>query len=417
MKEYQGFHQSISRIPPERLMKYPLMKQSIFSNMVYGKILKRFGIMQMMSFHKIRKKTPKATFPYMPHKLPENAYLYDFHFHSYYSDGRGTFKDILLEINRKKHLNGLAITDHPYHLSETSVQLATERMSGATLNNTHKIPAEKVITHSYEFQNLIDRFKKSGKFSEDFISFPGSCEFFTKLEDDDDTEVELIVLGVSKDFVKKNGGIKRLTNYCHAVELIEKVHDDNGLVIIPHPFFFTRAHKLFRFKLSRNSRPDAIEALNYTTGFIYDEAYHGFLDQLPFSNQTKIISHNFGYFNWMATIISQENNYGKYFDYPLAREVARVGSSDAHFHNMIGAAATMINEPIHSIEDLRRVFRKRETTPILNPIWSQITKRSDVFNEIIEAYGDLIMENFRKQSSYRWLIAKIIVDLFALLFD
>ncbi len=338
----------------------------------------------------------------MPSQVPPGSALYDFHFHSYYSDGRGTFRDILDEIRKKKHLNGLTITDHPFQL-------------GKDLSD--KIPSEKVILHSYQFKELVDEYKKEGLLSEDFNAFPGSCEFYTKLKEASDTEVELIALGLPKDFVERNGGIKRLTDFCTAPELIEKVHENNGLVIVPHPFFFTKAHELFRFKLSRNTRPDALEAINYTTGFINDKAYQNFLEQLPFSDETISIAHNFGYFNWMATIISQCNNYGKYFDYPIAREIATVGSSDAHFIQMIGAAATLFKEPIRSIDDLRKAFEKKQTQPIYNPLWCRTTKRFDVYKEIWDTYGGFVNEGITKRSHSQWLLIKMITDIVSFFFD
>ncbi|MHA1147558.1 MAG: PHP-associated domain-containing protein [Promethearchaeota archaeon] len=402
MVNQSHLHQSVSRIKPSRLAQVRIPKQSNLADLFFGRLLKRFGITQILTYHKIRKRNPKMVYPYMPKKFPEDAYLYDFHFHSYYSDGRGSFRDILNEISLKKHLNGLTITDHPYHL-------------GKDLND--KIPSERVIKQSFQFQKLIENYKRKGKLTLDFISFPGSCEFFCKLNDHSDAEIELILLGVSKDFVQRNGGVKKLTNLCHAVELIEKVHDDNGLVIVPHPFFFTSAHKLLRYKLSRYSRPDAVEAINYTTGFISDKAYYPFLEQLPFSDQTKTIAHNFGYFNWMTTIVTQKNNYGKYFDYPLARKIGAVGSSDAHFFTMIGAASTLIKEQIHSIEDLRRVFHKKQTQPIYNPLWSINTEKKDVYKEIWDAYGTYVNEGITKHSFFQWILAKTIVDITSFFFD
>ncbi len=338
----------------------------------------------------------------MPKILPENAHLYDFHFHSYYSDGHATFKDIIEEIIRKRHLNGLTITDHPYRL-------------GAAINE--KIPSDKVIHHSFQFQEVVEEFKNEGKLSNDFMCFPGSCEFFTRLKEDSDLEVELIALGVPNDFIEDNGGVKRLTELCTAEELIEKIHENSGLVIIPHPFFFTSAYKLLKLKLTKITRPDAFEGINYTTGFINDNAYQNFLEQLPLCKETKSIAHNFGYFNWMATTISQLNNYGKKFDYPLARELATVGSSDAHFSTMIGAAATLVNEPIRSIEDLRRVFSKKQTQPIYNPLWCRNTDKFDVYKEIWEAYGPFVNDGIVNRSKAQWILAKTITDIVSFFFD
>ena len=395
-------HQRVSRIPPHKLVEHPIPKQTFLSDLLFGKVLKKFGISQIMTYHKTRKREAELTYPYMPRRLPKDSYLYDFHFHSYYSDGRGTFQDILNQIRRKGHLNGLCITDHPYHPGE---------------DFREKIPTDKVIEHSFEFQELIEEFKKRGKLSNEFTSFPGSCEFYTRLDEDTEDEVELIVLGVPRDFISANGCLKRLTDCCHAVELIEKVHDNNGLVIVPHPFYMTRAHELFRRDLPRNSRPDAIETINYTTGFMYDSAFHGFLSQLPFFKQTRTISNNFGYFNWMSTVISQPNDYGKHFDYPLARNVAPVASSDAHFQTCIGAASTISRRPLRSVEDLREIFHERSTVPILNPRWKDSTRRWEVFKEIWDAYGSFVNDGIKEQPFFKWILAKTIVDITSLVFD
>ena len=405
MKNEINFHTSFSKIPPHNLVKYPVRKQSPLSNLIFGKILKKYGLVQIRTYYKTKRRNHKIIFPYMPKRLPNNAYLYDFHTHTRYSDGRGNFKEILMQISKKKHLNGIAITDHPWKPRS---------------NKEIRIIEKKVVSRSFKFSYLVDKFKKKGKLPDNFISFPGSCEFMTKLnEDNPKTEIELIALGISKDFIEKNGGLKHITN-SYAVDLIEKIHDDNGLVILPHPFFSTRAHELLRYKLSKNSRPDAMEGINYSIGFLSDETYQEFFKKLPFSSQLKVICKVFGYFNWMSTIISQENDFGKHFNYPIAKNIATVGSSDAHFLSMVGAACTVIMEPITSIEDIRKVFSKRKTIPILNPLWGYNTEKKEVFNEFWEEYGKLIndrISHVKKQPFIKIILVKVFIDILSYILD
>ena len=63
-----------------------------------------------------------------------------------------------------------------------------------------------------------------------------------------------------------------------------------------------------------------MEAINYTIGLLSNDFYHEFLEKFSFSRELKLIGEKLGYLNWMATIISQKNSYGRYFDYPVARE-------------------------------------------------------------------------------------------------
>ena len=356
----------------------------------------------MTSFHMTRKKIGNAVFPYMPEHLPNDAYLYDFHSHTANSDGRGSFEDILMEISQKHHLNGLALTDHPWHLGK---------------DMKTRIPDEKVIPRSFQFHKLAEEFKKKGKLPQNFTTFPGSCEFFMKLgEKFPGSEIELIAIGLPEDFLKDVNDLKKLTSG-YAPEFIEKVHDNNGLVIVPHPFYFVRSYELFNSNSSRNSQPDAIESINYTIGFLADDGFYDLWKKLPFSDEVRYIGFNFGYFNWIATIITQENNFGKDFNsYPLARKVATLGSSDAHFKSMLGAACTLVREPITSIEDLRRVFKQKKTMPIYNPIWKENTNKFTVFKEVWNTYGDKINNGLTERSLLFWCASKFLVDFLAYFF-
>ncbi|MGQ4874008.1 MAG: PHP-associated domain-containing protein [Promethearchaeia archaeon] len=405
MLDNNCMHKSFCPIPPEKVVKFPIRRQSPLSDILLGKTLRNYGIMQIMSYHLTRRFYPKITEPYMPKKIPENAYLYDFHSHTKYSDGSGTYKDVLDAICLKKHLSGIAITDHPYlakHLQD------------------NRLLTEKVIERSFKFDKLASEYKRRGKIPEHFLTFPGSCEFFTSLDEENkSSEVEIIGIGLPKDFIQANGGIKRLTIHSNALELIEIIHENNGLVIIPHPFHKTRIAELFRKKLSKNSTPDAVETINYIVGFLADDAYYDFFKMLSESlaPEIKSICQNFGYFNWMATMIAYKNNNGKPFKYPIATKIAPVGSSDAHFISMIGAGCTLIKEPVSCLEDLRKIFHKRKTIPMLNPIWGKKTSKKEVYREIWDKYGDIINEMIKKESFIKFATAKVFVDMVSYLFN
>jgi len=394
--------QSVSKIPPYNLIKYPILKQTPIFNLLFDKLLKKYGLSQIVTYKKNRKRNPRATFPYMP-SLPEasnDIYLYDFHSHTSFSDGQGTHEEILMDISQKKHLTGIAFTDHPWHkYKEKEI----------------RIPNNKAIIQSYKGHEVALELKKKGKLPEEFVTFPGSCEFFVKIDENSkEADIELIALGVPIDFIEKNGGLFRLTHRS-AAEFIEIVHDNNGLVIVPHPFYFNQSFLLLKSrKGSRNSSPDAMEAINYTIGLLSNDFYHEFLEQFSYSRELKLIGEKLGYLNWMATIVSQKNDYGKYFDYPVAREIAPVGSSDAHFRSMVGAACTVLKEPIDSIEDLRYVFKKRATLPVFNSLWDKNADKTEVYKEIWEGYGDTINDGIKKikaSSHFKLILTKILIDM------
>jgi len=395
-------HQSVSKIPPKNLVKYrALIKQTPISNFFFGKIIKKFGLNQLGTYLKTRKKNPTITFPYMPNVILNDAYLYDFHVHSTYSDGTGSYKDILMEVCNKKHINGIAITDHPFRRESTRFVRYVD---------------EKAIKRSFKLNSFVQDFKNKGKFPENFITFPGSCEFLAKLDDNNHAEVEIIALGVSENFVEKNGGIKQITRG-YALELIEKIHDDNGIAIIPHPFYATRAHELLKLnKLSKYSQPDAYEGLNYSIGFLYDTAFYDFFEELAYSHQLKTISILFGYFNWISQIIGQNNTFGKHFNYPLARKISSIGCSDAHPVCMVGAACTLFREPIESLEDLRKKLYKKQSIPLFNPLWSQRTNKKRVYDEIWKGYGEFIekgISRIKNQPFFKLIYYKILINMFS----
>jgi len=405
MHKKEGVIGSWSKVPPHNIVKYPILKQSFLENIIFGKIFKRFGLKQLGSYYRTMIHDPRGVYPYMPKTIPNEVYLYDFHTHTAFSDGKGDFKQILLDVQRKKHLNGLAFTDHPWYLDK----------------NGNRIPEDKVIHHSFKAQKLVEQLKSQGKLKENFITFPGSCEFFMKLDEKyPKSGIELIALGVSKDFIEKNGGLKRITNG-YAIEFIEKVHSDNGLVIVPHPFYFTRANELLQSKeLGKNSTPDAFEGLNYMIGFLFNEAFYSFYEKIkPIHQELIFLSRFFGYFNWMSTIISQKNCFGKYFNYPMARKIAAVGSSDAHFRSMVGAGCTMTRESIQSFEDLRNALKNKTGLPMINIKWSHSTEKAEIFSEIINEYAPKINDLIRNSNEgllNKLVLLKIIIKFLSFIF-
>ncbi len=386
---------------------YPIAKQSFLENILFSKVLKRTGFKRMGAYFRTTLRNPNAIYPFMLESLPEDAFLYDFHSHTQYSDGKGDFRHILLEIERKQHLNGLAFTDHPSYYDRVKKEYFIE---------------PKVIRRSFKAQKIADRLKRQGKINEEFVTFPGSCEFAVRLkEDKPSSEIELIALGIPEDFVKKNGGIRKIARM-DALNFIENVHDDNGLVIVPHPFWFTRAHELLKMKkLSRNATPDAFESQNFTIGFLINEALHPYFEKVkPFYRELIFLSKIFGYFNWIATIISEANPYGRHYDYPIARKIAAVGSSDAHFMSMVGAGCTMTREPIHSFEDLRNVFKQKKGTPMLNAKWALNTETNEWFAEVIEEYGPKINDLIRNSNLgliNKLLVLKIVIKTLVSIFS
>ena len=367
-KSKSPLYMSGSKVPPKNVVKVPIIKQNPLLNIIYNGYLSKYGLMQLSTYHKTKRRFGNTLCPYRPSIIPEKSSLYDFHMHTCYSDGTATYKQILDDIVQKNHLDGLAITDHPFHLTQ---------------DGKKRILDEKVLKRSYRFKKLVNDYKAKGKIPEHFTTFPGSCEFFMRLSEEYPNDIiEIIALGLPEDFIANFGGVKKIAN-SYAQEFMEKVHEENGLIILPHPFYMVRSHAILKKrKVNQKAMPDAVETINYTVGFMADKSYNSFFNKLPFPKQLKAIMSNFGYFNWMTTVVSQKNDYGKDFDFPVARKIAQVGNSDGHFRNMIGAASTLIKTKIENLEDLRKIFHKKATLPIYNKIWSQNTEIKQVYHEI-----------------------------------
>lgn len=360
-------------IPIEKIIEnYKISKQPPILNYVLKKISGRFGLTQVLAYKRTLKRWGRGIKPYMPKKLPENSHLYDFHSHTSISDGAGTHQSILEILSKKQCLDGLVFSDHPWFIKNKF--------------DSKRIDNPKVIDQSFKAQEIIEDFKKKGKLQEHFISFPGSCEFAVRLSEKyPNSEIELVTLGLPRTIINDLGGLKRIKNM-YAPDFIEKIHDNNGIVILPHPFHFIRGYELLRMKLSKNSRPDGFESQNHAIGFLAEKRTEEFFDKLNMGFEIKFLAGLFGYFNWMASICSSANNYGKDFDFPVATSIAKIGSSDAHLENFVGASCSLVQKKLGNLEDLRNVLKNKETKPIMNPIWFKNTTQEVVLEELLNLY-------------------------------
>lgn len=395
---------SFTSLPPEKIVRYSLPRFP-FIDKFFSLFLKKYGFTQLGSFFRVLKRQPELVYPYMNKSSQEKTYRHDFHSHTHYSDGKGDFKHNLYQMVRKKHLDGIAFTDHPWHLDE----------------NENRILDDKVIHRSYDAVKRVEMLKKNGKLPEHFITFPGSCEFFVQSDIYSEKTIEMIALGLPRDFIEDNGGLTKIIAM-KPDEFVERVHDCNGITILPHPFYFTSAHLLLKRKdLTRNSTPDAFEGINYTIGFLFDKNYEPLFEKVRnLSDELKLLSKFFGYGNWMSRLISERNNLGKSFDYPVAQKIASVGSSDAHFSEMIGGGCTIFKQPIETFEDLRLAIKKRKSIPTLNHKWSENSQQIDVYGEILDKYRPKLNKMIQIEDVgflNKIKLAKIVLSLLSILLE
>ena len=192
------------------------------------------------------------------------AMFLDMHAHTRFSDGKMSVKDVVNVAIRKK-LRGIVVTDHD------------------TLNGS--LALMKYVRR----RNLR------------ILTFPGA-EISTK-------EAHILIYNVSK-----------IPRFETAVELIDKVHDENGIAVFAHPF-----GRLFllEYPLVRNNEAlwkiDAIECVN---------------GRVPMRSNLKALE--------------LARGYGK----PC------IGGSDAHIPEEIGVAYTIVNEEISSFDDFLNAILK-----------------------------------------------------------
>ncbi|MHA1299068.1 MAG: PHP-associated domain-containing protein [Candidatus Helarchaeota archaeon] len=296
-------------------------------------------------------------YPYLP---PDTeGYYYDGHMHSTCSDGRYTIEEIVQYISKSKYkgrwvLDGMSLSEH---------SLFPEHEIAKTFKGYGN---DKIIHHSYKFAKIINEYKKMGKLPEHFITFPGSGEFNTgHFEDEDSWHREILVYGVSENFIEKLGGCEKIA-YIQPVEFIEKVHDDNGIAILAHPYAPPGIHN----NLKAWEKADGIESLNACSGLPCDDVVKENLYRLKkrktkhpiiLKEGTKIISNLLfiiGYINWISERLAKKWN------------VPVVGNSDAHDMALIGSGCTCVEDPFESLEDFRKALKKRKTRAIFNPRWN-----------------------------------------------
>ncbi|GAB4329836.1 MAG: hypothetical protein Kow0069_37480 [Promethearchaeota archaeon] len=287
-------------------------------------------------------------------------FLYDLHCHTRWSDGGATPKEVLRRVAAWGHLDGLAITDHPW----------TRRLRGVD----RRAPNEKVVRNSFRAAREANALVAAGKLPEHFATFPGSAEFASRLDaDHPSTGVELVGLGLPENFVREAGGLRRLRRL-NALELVDAIHDAGGLVVLPHPFYFTSAG----YSKGLVGAVDAFELLNHTTGVWADPATHPLHRRLLSGETLRRLSALFSYFNWRTCLLAASLG---------SACPALVGSSDAHVASLAGAAASAVPEPLDGLEGLRAALKRRRTAPCLNPRWEAVADADRVLGEAWDRWG------------------------------
>lgn len=127
-------------------------------------------------------------------------------------------------------------------------------------------------------------------------------------------EGHIIALGVHEIIPRK----------LSADETIQKIHDQGGIAIIPHPYDpVSECVKISILKV----RPDAVETMN--------------ADAL-----------SFGISNYLARRDARKFN------------LPQVGSSDSHIPESIGDCYTLIDSATRSVDDILSAIRKGKTHPV-----------------------------------------------------
>lgn len=279
-------------------------------------------------------------YPYLPPESKDYHY-YDFHCHTIHSDGSPSHDQIVKFISNSNHLSGFATTDHLFHSHITD--------NGKTIRNNN----EKVIHQTYSLLNKINNAKSIGKIPKNFLFIPGSVEFGIRVDPSNKkTAIEIIGLGLPEDFIERYGGIQKIKQ-TPAIELIEFIHDNSGIAIHTHPFYFNQG---FRYP-EIWKKCDAVEQFNHTCYFWTNPSiipyYENFRDPLLLQNLFQL----FLYFNWAGeAAISQ-------------LKISGTGSSDSHIITFYGAGATAFNEHYDNFDDLADAIQKQKGTPCLNPHW------------------------------------------------
>ncbi|MCS7109735.1 MAG: PHP domain-containing protein [Candidatus Micrarchaeota archaeon] len=202
----------------------------------------------------------------------------DLHIHSVYSDGSCTPEQIAARI-KALNISGFALTDH-----DSADGWKRARKAANELNLIFIQGKEIVIR------------EKGKKFG------------------------EILALFLDEDIkIKRND-----QNLSNIAEIIDQIHEKNGMAVIPHPFSETlRVQKIFGYIDKHRIKYDAIESIN-------------------------------GRCNGKENATSLE--------YAIKRKIPQVGGSDAHILNEIGSVYTFCEA--EDIEDFRKKIKRGLGKPI-----------------------------------------------------
>ncbi|MHA1846621.1 MAG: PHP-associated domain-containing protein [Promethearchaeota archaeon] len=313
--------------------------------------------------------------PWLPSKLPENSFLVDFHSHTSLSDGEGTFESILSRIGKSRVLNGIAFTNHPWYPDKQDI--------------TKRIVNEKVVRQSFKARAVVEKMKKKKQLPENFITFEGSAEFAARgTTEFPNKGIEVIGIGLPKTFIEDNGGLNVIRNML-GEDLVDKIHENGGLAILPHPFYFVPSG------LSRAlwRSVDAVESFNHTTHVFMEPVIREFVNragvEIPLIDSFFSVQLLFGYFSWRNRI--------ELARYPRPE----VGSSDAHVEPFVGAGCTLFKEPVNDLEGLRQMLKKNGGIGVLNPLWDKQANLDEIIERIWAHWGKEIVDLIVKISSER----------------
>ncbi|MHA1724348.1 MAG: PHP-associated domain-containing protein [Promethearchaeota archaeon] len=192
----------------------------------------------------------------------------DLHVHTIYSKDSLIMPKDSIKQARNKNLNGIAICDHD------------------TLKGWKMLKNESQ--------------------KDDFYLIPG-MEIKTDLG-------EILALFLENDTIVK------LNNF---FEITDAIRQEDGLIVIPHPFDFLRFNRLKINQIDEQSLKNSIDGIEIMN--------------------SRIVFQN---------CINKAKNFNKHFKF------FETGGSDAHTLNEIGNGFTIINydEPINSLEDIRKAL-------------------------------------------------------------
>ncbi|MBD3188644.1 hypothetical protein GF325_17580, partial [Candidatus Bathyarchaeota archaeon] len=190
-------------------------------------------------------------------------------------------------------------------------------------------------------------------------------------------------LGLPRDFIEKSGGLQRLSRML-AEDLVDKIHDEGGLAILPHPFYFVPSG------LSRDlwDMVDAVESFNQTCHIFVEPVMLEFANhaegEIPLLDDIMSIQLIFGYFSW--------RNRVELFRHPRPE----VGSSDAHIEPFVGSGCTMFDRPVRDLEDLRKQLAANNGVPMLNPRWELHHDLDEIIERVYDHWGKIIINKIRE---------------------